>query len=105
MNLIEAVKSGKPFRSDPGCVWMVMDEEGYLIWAEGRNQVSGRRPPSKKELLLDTWEIKEPEVTITRTQLLNAVEHVKFQLEYPYGENPRYAAFATDLAKHLGLGD
>jgi hypothetical protein len=87
VNIIDAIKSGRRFRSDPGSVWFDgMDSSGDLVWSDGPNQVGGRRPLRRAELLDDDWEIEEPTVTITRTQF--------------YGACRIYAAGAGLLTKH-----
>ncbi len=71
MNLIAAIKSGRPFRKRS---W-VRPDEGWLQYEAEYNRVSwtnrdGTFNFSASCVLADDWEIQEPTVTITRTQFL-----------------------------------
>ncbi len=59
MNLIDAVKSGKPFRR---IAW-----QDYWLASD-----SWSKSFLKQDILADDWEIQEIEVKITRTQLTAA---------------------------------
>lgn len=64
MNLIDAVKSGKPFRRHPSHIWIVVrdDEFGRIDNAWNGTTMNF----SLTELLSNDWETQEPTVEITR---------------------------------------
>lgn len=113
MNLIDAIKSGRPFR-----------RKGYMRWAakwDGCYSEILRYEPSEQrvtftveDILADDWEIREPQVTITKSQFMVACSKVLEDLErgggfrvLNYSGNPPSAAFELDLIagirKALGL--
>jgi hypothetical protein len=83
MNLIEAVKSGKPLKRKG---WT-----GYLKSDEIATQMI-----YKSDILADDWEIEEKKVTITRDQLFVAYKNAN-------ASSPTYTGLAEGLAKELGL--
>lgn len=64
MNLIDAVKSGKPFRR-PADKWWWELNDGYLVQANGIGGEMCVLPVTLESLTADDWEIEEPEVTVT----------------------------------------
>lgn len=103
MNLIEAVKSGRPFRrSGRSEKWIVRDDD-LLTWDNGERFVGSQ----VSWLLADDWEIQEPEVRVTRTQFWEAWAAMLKEAE----EKPavRFAReliepnYGGILAKRLGL--
>lgn len=84
MNLIEAIKSGKPFRR-PGRDWTP-------------------RLFSPADVLADDWEIQEPTVTITRAQLNQAVLATWEDDAVDWDQHEEsYHSLAEVLARKLGL--
>lgn len=74
MNLIDAIKSGRPFRrkdwdDSMRChVTRGTDDEQEVRFVDGRPFL-----PLTFDLLADDWEIQEPSVTITASQFWEAV--------------------------------
>jgi hypothetical protein len=125
VNLIDAVKSGRPFRrtswggteDDPrwitidsgrityewppepdkgDCTWFDLNGPDCLAW----NHV---------DILADDWEIQEPEVRITRTQFFQAYNAALRDTETQFPTGTPYFYKQADflfvrLAKRLGLG-
>lgn len=71
MSLIDAIKSGRPFREHPGQSWMVMDPEGRFCWDDGKF----RKSPTRSDCLAD-YQIQELTVTITKAQFWEAASIV-----------------------------
>jgi len=59
MNLLEALKSGRPFRRKGYGTWWLNDDSGKIFGMS-------------KEDMLGDYEVQEPGVTITRTQFFEA---------------------------------
>lgn len=71
MNIIDAIKSGKPFRCDGHVRYAHHDKAtSTLVWDTGETVAFGPTIDdlSVEDLLSNEWEIKEPEVTITESQ-------------------------------------
>lgn len=86
MNLIDAIKSGRPYRRPGWSMWRLS------LHKMNRVENYGER---LEDLLADDWEIEEPTVTITWSQFWKAVETTE-RLFWP---DPA----AKELARHLGL--
>lgn len=87
MNLIEAIKSGRPFRPK-GRNWAwVFVKDGLLKYQLASGDFV-EQPLVVDQIIADDWEIQEPAVTITRTQYWDAV---------------RETATPGGLARKLGL--
>lgn len=91
MTLIEAIKSGRPFRrtsySHRGSLgaWLEIRKVprgDTVLWIE-QDQSEGAF--SVDDVLANDWEIQEPTVTITRTQFWKAVESVRASGANMYG--------------------
>lgn len=97
MNLIEAAKSGRPFRR-PGWHWIVKSTNRNAFEFEDNFQIADISSPD--DIFADDWEIKEPAVTITRSQLW-------FAYDMAYSDsnlNERLTRqFVVRMARHLGL--
>lgn len=91
VNLIDAVKSGRPFRRHHWIegTWSILDEDGDLKFVGSLCGVS----PQKEDILADDWEIQEPTVTITWSQLKEAYR----------GPTEPGVPFDLVLARRLGL--
>lgn len=94
MNLIDAIKSGRPFRR-PGYTWSTAQDEfefGVGSWTNFR----------PCDIVADDWEIQELTVTITRTQFWAAYRNACSLLcdEADYGYR-----CALAIARRLGLED
>lgn len=83
MNLIEAIKSGKPFR-----------REGFTSYYDPKTY---DRYYSHDEVIADDWQVKSEPVTITRQQLEAAWREVIGWSE------PNGALIFDGIAKQLGL--
>lgn len=102
MNLIEAIKSGKPFDGESP------EDKGLVLWQDGptgeaylaKSGNFGDRRRLKVSDLCTNWEIQEPAVTITRAQLLQALSTTPIVGAYHMGGE----AF-NEIARKLGLGD
>jgi hypothetical protein len=112
INLIEAIKSGRPFKRSSYSEWKCVHHQlGNLVYLDG-GQIY---PISAQDILATDWETKEVEVTVTRTAFLNAwAEALKEEgMTYygPAGARPINGAdimsvgAAQKLIKRLGLGD
>lgn len=86
MTLIEAIKSGRPFRRK-GHAWFVGMPDLFKIG----------------DVLADDWETQEQTVTITRTQFLEAFGQL--YCEPQYSNRQVDSQFGIDLARKLGLED
>jgi hypothetical protein len=103
VTLIEAIKSGKPFRQTGTTIWWRYFQDNKEAYLEA---VSGLPVGVvAKSLFLtpgllghETWEIQEPTVTITRRQLWEACESA-WMLTTPED------TFLKVLANKLGLSD
>jgi hypothetical protein len=91
MTLQEALKSGRNFRRRAARM------AGDSIWLSPTYNDFDR-----DDVLADDWEIEEPTVTITRSQL-NAAVHYAVQYQRTF-QNP-YKAVEDILAEMLGLVD
>ncbi len=89
MTLIEAIKSGRPFRRE---------EDGAEY---GWNYPSQAYSYSTDDILADDWEIKEPTVTITRTQFLETFGQM--YCHRPWSKYQVDSDFGIVLARKLGL--
>lgn len=87
MNLIEAVKSGRPFRR---VAWLKTDYRNPDSWSQSF---------LKQDILADDWEIQEPTVTITRSQFWEAVNAEWTERSMANDHCVRA------IARALGLGD
>ena len=98
MNLIEAIKSGRPFRRQNGL--------GHVKrWCVARDCVQTVDEDSvfldREDLTADDWEVQEPEVTITATAYEAAVDKTCAEVsEDEWGDG----RFCAALKKNLGLG-
>lgn len=96
MNLIEAIKSGMPFRQ-PRTEWLEVSKMGMIVWKDRDKEerdpfgwcIAGR-------ITADDWEIQEPTVTITRAQFWDAYLTVKGETDCIDGNL---------IARKLGLGE
>lgn len=70
MNIIEAIKSGRPIRLNTWDNWYAPNGVGTYLDARGQG-LSFRAA----FILSEEWEIQEPFVTITRSQLGEAFNH------------------------------
>lgn len=95
MTLIEAIKSGRPFRRKNS--W------GETPW---RNAKDGAFIAD--ELLADDWEIQEPTVTISRALLFEALGEIDVtkltEFHPPSGNTYLSWKAIDDFARRLGLG-
>lgn len=90
MTLIEALKSGRPFRqiSYRQCPWFAAGGDlGYRY--------------DKEQILADDWEIEEEKVTVTRSQVDKLV-NVDLALYCKYDE---YYTFKKKILRGLGFTD
>ena len=107
MNLIEAIKSGRPYRRACWDLDAWRPAIGHL--RDNRSHYGERLD----DLLANDWEIQEPTVTITRTQFWEAYAVALKEAQecrrtlttdgiqcWESGKDPM-----TLLAKRLGLGD
>lgn len=70
MNLIDAIKSGKPYRRQGESDWVLKWDGCFSEWLRYENC---RATFTAGDILADNWEIQEPTVTITRAQLEKAI--------------------------------
>ncbi len=100
MNIIEAAKSGRPFRrTDVGntALWLEVDQHGAVVY--GKDTHVG--PGLTTEMLSATYEIKEPTVTITSSQFIEAMDYVLGSFN-EFGD-PIARCAMHSLAHKLGL--
>jgi hypothetical protein len=106
MTLIEAAKSGRPFKHKSWSGWYLtldLDNECFRM-SDGK--AYGSMAPSY--ILSNDWEIQEPEVRITRTQFWEAYNaglcaaEQKFHVGAPYIYT-QADFIASELARRLGL--
>jgi hypothetical protein len=108
VNLIDAIKSGRPIRRRGRSSWPARDTgfgTGYHICDPARDQWLDpeyylETMGCKEDILADDWEIQEPSVTITRSQFWDAVGRSQVS------QADRFPATWLDahvLAKALGL--
>lgn len=86
MNFLEAYKSGKRFR-----------RHGDWDWCDTR-LVAGALDIPVKDVLAEDWEIEEETVTITRSQLMQAIGWTNYSKGYIGNKG-----FTELLAEHLGF--
>lgn len=111
MNIIDAIKSGRPFRRKSWVTFWVVNcgtvnddpFQGIAFWDEKGQRVAVTR----NDLLADDWEIQEKTVTITRAQLFAAMEQVHWSFVQHFVRKTYMPAVwcEQDLARKLGLGD
>lgn len=78
MNLIEAIKSGKPWREKGGTTWWKFDDRVMIIPHPDVEQVhTGPQYRALTWALEQEYEILEPTVTITRTQFWEAIHSTR----------------------------
>lgn len=112
MNLIEAIKSGKPFDGEAS------EDKGMVLWQDGptgeaylaKSGNFGDRRRLKVTDLCTNWEIQEPAATITRTQFWDAAQEAGLidghgTLLVTYRGDPKIPQALARLAIKLGLGD
>lgn len=99
MTLIEAIKSGRPFRRrswDDGH-WVSVSDDDILRFDDATDFIS-----DVVDMCADDWEIQEPKVEITRAQFWEAVEGVLQDWE---GNHMTAVTNAAKLiAAKLGIG-
>jgi hypothetical protein len=100
VNLIDAVKSGRPYRRKS---WHKLAGENW--WRPAVDFKTMWKTPcteTVEDLTADDWEIQEPEVRITRGQFNRLSREVVDQYD---GEQARvFASSALNvMARHLGL--
>lgn len=109
MNLIDAIKSGKPFRRPCHNVYMKGVESDELGADDDCEALFLRSIPDERislmphDLLAIDWEIQESTVTITRAQFWNAVN---YSSSTPLGHEVALNWDGIEkLARQLGLED
>lgn len=90
MTIIEAIKSGRPFRRKGDGSWYCDHD---------RSDCAMFRVP---DILADDWEIQEPAVTITRSQFNEAVRSIPCH-EIHGRTGPEWIVNTAELARKLGL--
>lgn len=103
MNLLDAIKSGRPFREVTGSyksVWVRLRRLEFEPHPEVQQLHAGGFYRGADALVTE-WEIQEPEVTITRTQLRDALIHA-WGTGMTDWTIEKYADF---LVRKLGLED
>lgn len=98
MNIIEAIKSGKPFKRKHWGKYFIIINDLIVTETENREQVHERLQPYSENLLADDWEIQEKTITMTESQFDEAWE--KF-LENTLGEGRE--ANLEAIKKELGF--
>ena len=88
MNIIEAIKSGKPFRRKS---WT---NRGYL-------SPIGSIDLSCEAVIADDWEVEEKQVTITESDFKAAL--VRTTRSFPLYDEPHICEYLSQLKKELGL--
>lgn len=73
MNLIEAIKSGKRFRRGDESAWTFQMEDYHL---------------SHEDILADDWEIEEPTISVTRSQVTAAWKNQNGKMAPTPSEEP-----------------
>lgn len=102
MNIIEAIKSGKPFRRQGHAHWMQTSGDYVRVHEpDGPSMVEFDR----RDLLADDWEISEPTVTITAKKFWDAWAKVLKQEDARRAllMGPLVIDLMAILAKELGL--
>lgn len=111
MNLIDAIKSGRPFRRNNLMSWVFV-KDGLLFYNRASDGALCEQPLTVECLTSDDWEIQEPTVTITRTQFWGAFGATLkwWQVE----SRPKFTMFdqtlqfpgrfGEEMARKLGLG-
>ena len=93
MNLLEALKSGKPFRRKGFASWWIEDgsEKFYTM---------------SKEDMLAEYEVQEPSVTITRTQFFEAAAEAMKEQAVALGYEPTFdrGVLSIETLARLSLG-
>lgn len=90
MNLVEAVKSGQPFKRS-GWGKYVIHETVYEFLFK------------REDLLADDWEIQEKEITITASQFDAAVSRTNDKVYKSEYEDVHICDYLKVLQKELGL--
>lgn len=91
MNLIEAIRSGRPFRRPARDGWIEVNNNN-LRWVGGSSIAI-----TIQDVVAETWEIQEPTVTITASQFWEAIEAT-----WGKCDDDRQSGFHR-LARRLGL--
>ncbi len=106
MNIIQALKSGRPFRrtdtGDNQALWLDVNQHGTVVY--GKDTCIG--PGLTTEMLLATYEIQEHAVTITRSELIAAIQHTKISVvETTLDRDLHLSAWSIEeIARRVGLG-
>lgn len=103
MNLIDAIKSGRDFKFhnlDDSC-WMYVDPVGLDGEPCVRYRSDGDRLYVTQHVLEADYVIKEPKVTLTRSQFLQA--YGLTMTMPPWNTKVMDSSFALALAYNLGL--
>ncbi len=112
MNLIDAVKSGRPFKRQKwgAAMWLSMrsfEEDGVIhtVPTAFPNPRGNEYIFSAEDILADDWEIQETEVRITRSQFWEAAHLFVAQDSSVTSEirADRLNSLMRELAKRLGL--
>lgn len=100
MNLIEAIKSGRPFFRKSHAHHGEDPYRDGLAWLRSfQLEECNNSHLVVDDILADDWEIQEPTVTLTRIQFFAAVERLNFT-----EKGPRNSVDYVALARELGLG-
>lgn len=112
MNLLDAVRSGLPFRLPSQTDWLVVN--GLTICHEDeeaeKNYPFGQALAVRTVLLSDDWKVREPEVTITNSTFWSAYQDAlkawgNQDTMVVRGDPPIFGRFCQHMANTLGLKD
>lgn len=96
MNLIEAIKSGRPFRIKGRSTWFVATADQTVFEVECGDI---RMEFSPREVVSDDWEIQVPKMG--PTELLNHIKRIAYEVWLPAFYGPDDTKWPNDLTRDV----
>jgi hypothetical protein len=89
MNIVEAIKSGKPFKRKVWDIYYIMADDDIDVLTPLEPKQKGCWRLGKKDWIADDWEIKDTDVTITQIQFYEAAWKAFGHFKLETGEHNR----------------
>lgn len=103
MNIIEAIRSGRPFKRPSMSEWMVCNKEAGYFQSEGDGEVTYLNEIEiwDSVFLCDDWELKDSSVTLTEQEFDHVCAVVLDDRRVTIGMAAYIDCSAPEFIKHL----